>query len=222
MASTGNQSQYAALIGDIVESRAISNRQQVQSDLDNVLRRENESNNHQLVSNLVITIGDEFQGLFSEPSPAFRALIRITDRMPQIQFRFGLGYGGIDTELKDNAIGMDGPCFYNAREALEAAKEEDRWALIKGLGTQELENEINSHLRLIGVIRSDWTPRQRDYATSMRFAESQKQVAERFAVSPPAVNRSLRDSHYEELLASEETLSQALVFLTTHRWGEDE
>ena len=103
-----------------------------------------------LASALVITVGDEFQGLLHRPESVVDLLARYEEAMDFFPTRFGLGWGPLSTRLKPEAIGMDGPCFHAAREALVIGKAQDRWVTVRGFGergtrqkgwTQETEPE---------------------------------------------------------------------------------
>ena len=54
---------YVAVIGDIIESRKIENRQAVQLKLQSVLDVVNKKYEKSLASKFMITLGDELQGL---------------------------------------------------------------------------------------------------------------------------------------------------------------
>ncbi len=103
-----------------------------------------------LASAIVITVGDEFQGLLHRPESVVDLLARYEEAMDFFPTRFGLGWGPLSTRLKPEAIGMDGPCFHAAREALVISKTQDRWVTVRGFGergarqkgwTQETEPE---------------------------------------------------------------------------------
>jgi len=76
-----------------------------------------------IISPLTLTIGDEFQAVLSNAENLFQMMNLIEHRMRKISLRYGLGIGQIDTEINhQSAIGMDGPAFHFARQAVELAR----------------------------------------------------------------------------------------------------
>ena len=63
---------YFALIGDIIDSKKIDNRYQVEKILETCLNDLNTEFKEVLVSKLSITLGDEFQGLLTLDAPLFQ------------------------------------------------------------------------------------------------------------------------------------------------------
>ena len=58
-----NRHSFAAVIGDIKDSRHLNNRKEVQDRLQWVMDRLNRKYEEDIVSKFLITLGDEFQGL---------------------------------------------------------------------------------------------------------------------------------------------------------------
>lgn len=56
---------YVAIIGDIIDSKNIEHRQEIQTKLLNTLDRINSKYSQSIVSKFKITLGDEFEGLMS-------------------------------------------------------------------------------------------------------------------------------------------------------------
>ena len=110
---------YFALIGDIIGSKKIDNRYQVQKSLESCLADMNNEFQAVLASKLSITLGDEFQGLLSLDAPLFQIIDRINLAMKPYQVRFGIGMGKILTDINpEQSIGADGPAYWHARKAI--------------------------------------------------------------------------------------------------------
>jgi hypothetical protein len=200
---TTRQVSYSALIGDIVESRRITNRAQVQRALQRTLDRLNDTLGSSMASGLVITGGDELQGLFMDPSSVPEVLTELADRLAPVRLVYGLGRGSLTTDLRPEAVGMDGPCFHRAREAVQQAKKEDRWLVAKGF-PGAADRQVRALFALMGALRSTWTYKQTVYVAAARRCKSQKEVAEEFRVSPSVVSESLSAAHFRELLEGEQ------------------
>lgn len=221
---------FMALIGDLVHSRELEPavRRRVQAALEAAfesVNREGESRRKGVASDLLLTLGDEFQGLFdSTPDGAERLLETLEAAQDAIAqaappsgaapapVRFGLGIGTLSTERKPRALGMDGPCLHRAREALEEARRtgaacrllrdgaphEAVWSL---LATSWLET------------RAGWTVAQREAAALAGQGLSGKAVAERLGVTPGAVSQRLKSAHYAFVERARDALSRDLATL---------
>ncbi len=200
---------YVALIGDIRGSRELEDRAQVQERFERTLEDANEAFDEAIAADLVITTGDEFQGLFATPSAALEALVAIADELAPVRFAFGLGRGALETKLKPQAVGMDGPCFHRAREALEAASQQQAFAQVSGFGSST-DTWANTVLILVGVIRERWTDRQLAFIRALRELPTQQAVAERFEVSPSVVSESLTAANFHKVHDAEAFLGQRL------------
>ncbi len=191
-----------ALIGDIRGSRQLEDRAAVQEELREALDQLPEELDEAIVSRPVITTGDEFQGLFETPEAAVQALGRLDERFAELSFAFGIGVGELETELREEAVGMDGPCFHHARAALEAAKDEGVGIRVAGFGAQA-DRLASAVLALVAATRSDWTEVQARYALALRDASTQQAVAELFDRSKSSVSESLAVAHVREVRAAE-------------------
>jgi hypothetical protein len=111
------------LIGDIVSSKRIKNRKEIQKKLQTLFKSFNK-NNKEIISPFTITLGDEFQSVFSKADNVFKYLWEILFTIYPVKVRFSFGIGDITTSINTlQAIGMDGPAFYNAREGLNELKQ---------------------------------------------------------------------------------------------------
>lgn len=122
--------QYCAIIGDINKSRILERRAKVQEKFKEAVATINKEFKNEIASKFLVTIGDEFQGLLKTPSQSYQLVRRFQDVIEPVSFTFGIGIGTLATPLNPKeAIGMDGDCFYRARNAIQKAKKEKREAL---------------------------------------------------------------------------------------------
>lgn len=198
---------YVALIGDIQGSRELEDRAQVQDELRAALEELNDGDlQDPAEADLVITAGDEFQGLFATPAGALEAMGRLDERFPDLSFAFGVGVGSLDTGLREQAVGMDGPCFHEARHALEHAEKEPAGARVSGFGVVA-DRHANAMLGLVTAVRSDWTATQSRYALALRDAPTQQAIAESFDRSKSSVSESLSAAHVRKVHRAETELA---------------
>lgn len=204
---------FVAILADLVSSREVPNRAELQRDLKQSLQR---LRSHQPVSGARvagpdITAGDEVQLLLrvesnNLPGHATLAFLReLTEDLQPVRISFGIGLGALSTGLEGPIRELDGPCFHRARQGLESAKREGRWAVISGMPSH-FERAANSILRLTGDIRGAWTDRQREIVRMRRTMPLQKDVAQKLDVSPSVVSEVLRAARHDAVLEAEEAV----------------
>jgi hypothetical protein len=68
---------YIGLIGDIVKSRKLQNREKVQLELGKTLKNISQKYSQYIVSQFLITLGDEFQGLLKPTAPIYKIICEV-------------------------------------------------------------------------------------------------------------------------------------------------
>ncbi|MBN2356409.1 hypothetical protein JXO59_09865 [candidate division KSB1 bacterium] len=202
---------YIAVIGDLVKSRRLRDRQGVQLKLTEALHEINRSQYKKTIrSQFVVTLGDEFQGLVSGEFPLQTFLDQYESFFPKgVETRFGIGLGELSTELKKQAIGMDGACFHHARNALASAKKEHHTIVFSGF---ETDTALNALIRLILEIKGHWTNRQKEVLALYRPLQDQAGVARALNISRQAVHSIFKASRYESYQLGWDGITQLLTF----------
>lgn len=202
---------FVAVIGDIRGSRELTDRREAQQEFKQVVTSLNdELPDSSIASQFTVTTGDEFQVLLTAATEAVEAVVSVSDRFHPAQLRFGIGLGELDTQVNPNqAIGMDGPCFHRAREAIDRAESEGAWLRVSGWST-DLVTHVNAMFDLVQCVREDWTDRQAQFARALKEEGSQKRVVERFDVSKSTVSESLSAGHVQEVREAEASLGKRL------------
>jgi hypothetical protein len=111
-----------AVLGDVVASRRHPSRSDLKDALDGALGVANSRTAP--LQRLTPTIGDEFQGLYTNPADALEAtlLVRLS-LVGVVDVRFGVGHGALTAYHEDRApFEQDGPAWWAARAAVERAK----------------------------------------------------------------------------------------------------
>lgn len=110
---------YAALVGDVIKSRLHVSRNHMQK----LLREALEIVNDQVpaAQELRITVGDEFQGLYSDLAAALEATLLVRLQLAgRVDIRFGVGWGPLYTfDPSEVPYSQDGPTWWAARDAIE-------------------------------------------------------------------------------------------------------
>lgn len=188
-----------ALIGDIVRSRAADDRQVLHDLLETILRGVNaEGPVHDPV---VITLGDEFQGVYDTLGDALRASFRIRALLhPTADVRFGLGRGEIT--ILDRRRGIhDGPAYWNAREAIEKAKHRAsqpqtrtaRTAYVSPDDPPGHADAVQAALDCLDFMVGSMSHRSRTILGGLMEGRTQLEIADQQGVSPSAVSQRVRN-----------------------------
>ena len=218
-AATGRP-RATAFIGDVSSSRDLGSeeRGELQRQLEALLDRVNRELDEAILADFTITVGDEFQGLLVRPGALPELVWRLRDRLPDVRFWTGVGFGTLDTELEDRAIGMDGPAFHRAREALEAAHDEGlHGGVFSGFG--EDDGVIGGLARLLDWQRQGFTDAQREAVRRVRAGETQTEAARKIGVSRQAVSKRLAAAGWTAYRDAEESLRSLLSrYDTAEEW----
>lgn len=210
---------YAAIIGDIRKSRELPGRAGIQEKLELALESVNARFSDELVARFVVTLGDEFQGLACRAESLVRVINALDTELSGVPVRFALGWGTVTTDIRERAVGIDGPCFHHARDAMDVGKRDRRWATFSGFG--DLEDEIlNAFFWLMGEVRSGWTDIQAETVAVARDAESQKEVAARRGRHTSTVSKALKSALFEPLVAAERAAESVLSRADARQVGE--
>lgn len=201
-----NTHSFAAVIGDIKNSRSLKNRKEVQERLQEVLDHLNRKYEEDIVSGFLITLGDEFQGLLYSGKNILKMINEIKREMYPVRLRFGIGFGPITTDIRrEMALGADGPGYYRAREAVEVLKEREKknrpvpadLCLKMDEGDHEKEVLLNTVFDLLYVVEEGWTERQREIIWDMMlYRDGQQNTAARLSISQPTVQKALAAGSY--------------------------
>ena len=162
-----------ALIGDIIDSKSLENRKDIQNNLHKLLDGLNQKYESSIVSNLTLTLGDEFQGLFKDVECALLVMdeIDLTLSLKGINVRFGVGYGEITTDINPElSIGADGEAYWFARDAITHIKKYHFSQRANERIKLEDENDTefyNSIFQVQNALRSSWISSQKELALTV-------------------------------------------------------
>ncbi|MBM3789382.1 MAG: hypothetical protein FJW35_03420, partial [Acidobacteria bacterium] len=143
------------VIGDVVGSRHIGDRQEFQRRLQSAMNQVNRRARH-LLSPYTLTLGDEFQSLYDGAESLFRDLVNVQEKTFPERIRFSIGVGSLTTPVnRRRAIGMDGPAFHASREGIGIMKNSTALFRVSGAG-ESGQSWINPALELISHETRNW------------------------------------------------------------------
>ena len=188
---------YLVIIGDIIKSRALSNRYEVQKTFQSVVSEAQTTYGGRLVSPITLTIGDEFQSVMQSASDLFKIVDELETQMLPVQLRHGFGIGTIDTDInREYSIGMDGPAFHKAREALEISRRQNKryhFCYDDSL----IEQRINLLLSWMDAASRNWSPAKRKMLAYKEEGATQTKIARYVKMSQPAVSQHMKSPYFK-------------------------
>ena len=115
--------EYIAVLGDVVGSRALAARPRarLQRRLREVLAEVNRRWRREIAARFAIALGDQFEGLLHTAAPLWELSHWVRAELPEVDWIVAAGRGPVSTPLARTATEVDGPCFHQARSALDAA-----------------------------------------------------------------------------------------------------
>jgi len=186
-----NRTRNIVLVGDLVASRRIVERSAVQEKLRACLRQLNAKKRGGLVSPYTITLGDEFQAVFTAPDRFYRDALAILIALYPVEVRFALAIGEISTPINTKqAIGMDGPAFHEARAMIERLKKTKSLFAIAGPDKAGL-TLINESLALVSHSIVKWPVSRLEILQGLIGNVTVKQMARDLRVTDKAVYKSI-------------------------------
>jgi hypothetical protein len=194
---------YLALIGDIVDSKALPKRDTFQAELAAFLR-EISSRNPALASPYTITLGDEFQAVYKSADTLFADIFSILCHIHPAQARFAVGVGAISTEInRKQALGMDGPAFHRAREAITGLKKTSYLLRLQGEPAKEAAYDrwilINHLLNLVSHKMDGWTRNRLRIMQGLLKGETVGALEKELRISNVAVYKNINAAALDEL-----------------------
>jgi hypothetical protein len=203
----------ATLIGDLVGSRVAVDRRRLHDRLREVLDAVNDTAEPQ--TPLRITVGDEYQGSFATVGAAIATALRVRlALLPEADVRHGVGWGEV-TVLADEPRVEDGPGWWAARDAIEVVAEAEhraatrrrRTAYRRAPGTDGPDPAaVEAALMLRDHIVSGLSDRSVSVLRGLLVGSTQREIAERLAITGSAVSQRVRADGLALVVASDELL----------------
>lgn len=205
---------YLVVIGDVISSREVSQRQKLQETLKdtfqelNLLGKGNSleprgKSAKSILSPYTLTLGDEFQAVYTAADVIFRDSLCILENVHPQQVRFSYGIGAIDTDInRDQAIGMDGEAFHHAREGIEDLKSErvEYQFSVNGIGDENINQLFNHTLRLFSNLLQDWHKNRLIVLRERLDGTAVREIARHLDITKTAVYRNIYAGNIREIM----------------------
>ena len=195
---------YLALIADVIDSKMVQERLDLQKQVEKTLQKMNELFGDYLASRFTLTLGDEFQALLKVDAPVFQIIDTLRSELNPTQLRFGIGFGEIVTAIDPlQSVGADGPAYWNARAAINFVHQKNDYGNTQIYFSSGKENQdffVNALIASGEAIRSGWRDSQEEILLNLLkrsvYSESfsQQDLAQSLAINPSALSKRLKSS----------------------------
>ncbi|MCP8963524.1 MULTISPECIES: SatD family protein [unclassified Streptococcus] len=195
---------YLALIADVIDSKMVQERLDLQKQVEKTLQKMNELFGDYLASRFTLTLGDEFQALLEVDAPVFQIIDTLRLELNPTQLRFGIGLGEIVTAIDPlQSVGADGPAYWNARAAINLVHQKNDYGNTQIYFSSGKENRdffVNALIASGEAIRSGWRDSQEEILLNLLkrsvYSESfsQQDLAQSLAINPSALSKRLKSS----------------------------
>ena len=195
---------YLALIADVIDSKMVQARFNLQKQLEETLQKMNGLFADYLASCFTLTLGDEFQALLKMNAPVFQIIDTLRSELSPTQLRFGIGLGEIVTAIDPlQSIGADGPAYWNARAAINLVHQKNDYGntqIYFSSGNDSQDLLVNALIASGEAIRSSWRDSQEEILLNLLkrsvYSESfnQQDLAQSLAINPSALSKRLKSS----------------------------
>ncbi|QDR79933.1 SatD family protein [Sporomusa termitida] len=201
---------YCAIIGDMVRSRQITDRQFVQRQFLAMAAEASRLYAPAIESPFTVTIGDEFQVLLKTIDSAPQIVEHVVQTMKPVELVFGLGIGTIHTDINPRlAIGMDGPAFHLAREALtQAKKKKPKIVYRSDAAAIDMVNSLNCFIETCEERR---TKRQQAVLQYLQQGYTQAAIAGQLGIRQQSVHDIINAAYVPEIKQAKQAIARYLA-----------
>ncbi len=209
---------YFVIISDIVNSRNIDNRLDVQEKYISLTDTLNRKYHPDIASKFVVTMGDEIQGLLENPKNIIAIIKEMSNTMYPNKLRFAIGVGTINTKIDfENSIRIDGNSYHRARLCIDKIKELNKknpstYNIMINSNNEVWDDLVNSNLMLCNALRSSWTQKQ-DMIVNMYETcdKDQGKTSKALSFSQSYISKTLKVVMYKNFSDALNTVSNALI-----------
>jgi len=200
-----------AIIGDVVGSRKIGDRERFQSKLQNACDHVNSTFARDLYAKLKITKGiDEVSAVLTNIENLYKIINMISEAIHPNFMRFVTIYGSLDIALDSkDAAKIDGVALHRATEIISNLKRTRDLVTVQ-IMDELIDQLLNSHMNLVFFLKRAWTKRQFDVVTLYKKLGNQEEVAQKLRIIQPTVSKILKAADYDEIFRAEQTINEVL------------
>lgn len=209
------------LLGDVISSRKIKDRECFQEKLMGIYEDINVKYSEDIYADFKIIKGlDEIGCALNKLYHVYDIITTILDQIYPESMRFVLVRGYVDTGLEKRDITkMDGPAFHKAASMMASLKESKAFFSMSINNHKQLSDDLVSKVMddLVSKVvnfaisdRENWTKRQRQIIRDYEKTGNQKEVADKYGITQQAVSKNLKNANWKEIKELEDSLRDLL------------
>jgi hypothetical protein len=212
-----NALQLYTVLGDVIGSRKIADQA---ATLEQVWAELKWVNGHLPTSfPLKPSIGDEFQGAYTELGDALLATTLIALRLKgALEIRFGIGWGLVEIVNPDQApVGQSGYGWWNAREAIEIVATiqsgAQGWPAAmrsRFVGNNSIDGVVNAFLLCRDQVLATMDKKDARVTLALFLNEPQAQVADELKLAQPTISNRQRRRGASTLVRAHQLLGSQM------------
>lgn len=199
------------LLGDVIASRKIEERDAFQRRLGDLCERINATYPEEVYAPFRVLKGiDEIGGALTDISNLYNIIIMISEHLLPEVMRCAMVFDYVDTALESRDLSMmDGPAFHRAAQAVSDLKR--RGMLFSLVAADEiLDRALQGEINLLLLLRGGRSARERQIINEYELLGNQAEVAKRVGTSQQYVSLVLTRSRWRMLKGLEEELCLSL------------
>lgn len=132
------------LIADIINSRQIKNRGEIQIELNEAVKEIYIMHKDKLLDKVLVARGDEVVTVADNLEVLLKIIENFRNINKSVKYRFGIGFGEVSHGLDiQNFNGIYGPAFDNAEKAINQAKKLRMELFILNNGIETFDEKLN-------------------------------------------------------------------------------
>ncbi|MFC7200179.1 SatD family protein [Halospeciosus flavus] len=198
------------VLGDVVRSRAVDDREAFRERLETACEDANDVTEGVVAPFSVLKGIDEIGGVLDRASDVYRIARSVATQLRPHRIRLAVARGTVDVGLETGDVArMDGGAFHEASDLLERVEREGLYFDLR-TGRRSLDTSVADVVNLLLEQRHEWTDRQREVAERYRELGAQQAVADELDVSQQAVSRTLQQASWPLVSTVEERLQRTL------------
>lgn len=199
---------FYALLGDVIQSRQIDNRDDFQKIIEESCKNINTVYADDVYADFKILKGiDEIGGVLSSMSNVYTIITKILDEIYPHTLRFVLVFNYIDTALETRDIAkMDGAVFHKASEMIRELKT-SKLMFDMSVEDEMLDMAITGQINLIFLLKKNWSAMQYNIVREYDKTKNQSEVAQKLKITQQAVSKNLKRSMWKEIRTVEEEIN---------------
>lgn len=204
------------VLGDVVASRERERPRDLLDRLADALAAVSARVGDAAVQPLGITVGDEFQGVFSCLPSALDATLLLQLRFGETApLRFGIGHGAIEFDPAKAPLGQTGRGWYAARDAIDTVKRlEEKPNAFRTCAFESDDRALAGLVNAFLVLRDEalrrMDDRDRRIALGLIEGRPQTEIASDVGIDPAAVSRRKYTNGIDALVAARSALEESL------------